>query len=704
MRRARVVIVVVVFDVLLLVPALAAIPLVAHYQPGGYGSMSSSLFLVAGTVVQLGVAALVSFRRPEHPVGWLLLASVTASLVDSGFMQPYAIYSIDVVHRSIPGGDLVGTVEQMMWIPFVVPLAILLPLVFPSGRLLSRAWRPVVWIAVAAMAMAFVGGSFAPVQDATTLIPGIRPVTLPGPLAAIAGVLKMTLFALVPCVLAGVVALALRYRRGSADERHQVKWLMAAVTIYLLGFFFSLALGPRYTWLQDLAVVGLALIPIAAAVAVFKYRLYDIDIVISRALVYTSLALFITGVYVAIVVGVGALVGSAGRPNIVLSIVATAVVAVAFQPAREAVQRVANRLVYGRRATPYEVLSEFSTRVAESYAGEEVLARMARVLAEGTGAQAARVWLRAGDLLQPAASWPLVAEPAGGPEVLPLVGQLLPEVPGADRAVAVRHQGQLLGALSVKKRVGESLTPIEEKLLEDLAHQAGLVLKNVGLTADLQARVEDLRASRQRLVKAQDDERRRLERNLHDGAQQHLVAIKVKLGLAQRLLVSDPARGAEALHALKADADEALQTLRDLARGIYPPLLAEKGLSAALEAQARKATLPVEVETAGLGRYPQEVEAAIYFCILEALQNVQKYAGASRALVRVQDDGGLSFEVEDDGQGFDLSRTKRGTGLANMQDRVDALGGELTLSSVTGVGSRVSGKLPVVAVGVAQAS
>jgi signal transduction histidine kinase len=188
--------------------------------------------------------------------------------------------------------------------------------------------------------------------------------------------------------------------------------------------------------------------------------------------------------------------------------------------------------VYGKRATPYEVLSQFSERVAESYAAEDVLPRMARVLAEGTGAERAEVWLRSGDQLRATALWP----DSNGAEARPPVavsGQLLPAIPGVERAVPVRHQGVLLGALTVSKREGESLTPVEEKLLDDLASQAGLVLKNVGLTAELLQRLEDLRASRQRLVAAQDEERRRLERNLHDGAQQNLVAIKVKLGLAE---------------------------------------------------------------------------------------------------------------------------------------------------------------------------
>jgi signal transduction histidine kinase len=222
-----------------------------------------------------------------------------------------------------------------------------------------------------------------------------------------------------------------------------------------------------------------------------------------------------------------------------------------------------------------------------------------------------------------------------------------------------------------------------------------LVLRNVGLAAELRNRLDELRSSRQRLVRAQDEERRRLERNLHDGAQQHLVALKVKLGLAQMLAATSPERARLTVVQLKADADEALETLRDLARGIYPPLLADKGLVAALESQGRKAIMQVRVDADGVERYAQDVEATVYFCVLEALQNVQKYAKASRVDVRLRGrEGELTFEIEDDGTGFDTATVTRGAGLTNMVDRVEALGGNVDLTSAPGSGTRVSGNVP----------
>jgi signal transduction histidine kinase len=685
---------VVALDLVMLVLSVVSAPIAGKYSPS-YGGVANFLFPFS-LVASMGLGALIAIRRPHHPVGWLLLASATAFMVDQGLIQNFVIYAIHFRNRAIPGGDLVGSIESMMWVPGIAPIAIVLPLVFPTGTLLSRRWRPVLWIAIVAMIAAFVGNGLSPSTDTTSYIAGVRPVLLPEPFSAITGALSAAIIVLPLCAIAGIVALVVRYRRGTPDERHQIKWMLFASAFYAFGFAGSLVpgmLGHNIPILQDVGVLGLVLVPVAAAIAVLKYRLYDIDIVISRTLVYGALAAFITAVYVGIVVGVGTLVGSGGQPNLVLSIVATAIVAVAFQPVRERLQRIANRLVYGKRATPYEVLSQFSERVAETYAAEEALRRMARVLAEGTGAERARVWLRTGALLRPAAAWP----EAGGAaeEPVPLLGDILPDLPG-EETVPVRHQGELLGALTVTKRPGESLTPIELKLMDDLAHQAGLVLKNVGLTAELLARLEDLRASRQRLVAAQDDERRRLERNLHDGAQQNLVAIKVKLGLAEMLADKDPDKARDMLAQLKGDTDEALETLRDLARGIYPPLLADRGLAAALESQARKATLPVEVDAADVGRYPQDIEAAVYFCVLEALQNIQKYAQATTAAVRLRaDNGDLHFEVEDDGIGFDPATQKKGSGTQNMEDRLDALGGSVTVRSAVGAGTTVAGRLPV---------
>ena len=694
---------------------VATIPMIVANRAANAASSDIPIAVVA---VSFGfVGALVASRQPRNPTGWLFLF-VAVAIALGGVADEYALHALVTHPGSLPGG--VWAVWLNSWeqsLLFPAGAIALLMLVLPDGRLLSRRWRWVARLAVILTVLGVLGGIFAagPLATGTPNFP-----TPQNPIGVDANTpfgMVLSLFdaAWLPgFIIFGLAAAAplVRLRRSRGDERQQLKWIAYAVVVsgaaVILAALGNLFVARFPSWPGPVALglgFGVAL-PAATGVAIFKYRLYDIDVVISRTLVYGSLAVFITAVYVGIAVGIGALVGGGGKPNLGLSILATAIVAVGFQPVRERVQRVANRLVYGKRATPYEVLSQFSERVAESYATEDVMPRMARVLAEGTGAQRADVWLRSAERWHQAAVWPDDAERAM--HVVSMDADL-PPVATSGRLVEVRHQGDLLGALSVTKRTGESLTPVEEELLNHLGRQAGLLLKNVGLTSDLQARLVELRASRQRLVTAQDEERRRLERNLHDGAQQHLVAPKVKPGLAGMLLTKDPLKARATIGELKGDADEALETLRDLARGIYPPLLADRGLAAALRSQAGKATLPVDVDAEGVGRYPRETEAALYFCTLEALQNVQKYAAASAATVRLREEAGrLLVEVSDDGRGFDPTAAVRGAGLTNMEDRLEILGGSLQIESTPGGGTTLRATVPIshavpVAVGVAEA-
>jgi signal transduction histidine kinase len=344
-------------------------------------------------------------------------------------------------------------------------------------------------------------------------------------------------------------------------------------------------------------------------------------------------------------------------------------------------------VVYGRRATPYQVLSEFAQRIGGAYAAEDVPPQMAQIVAAGTGAGQVVVWLRVGDELRPTA-WS-----SGRPETapLPVDDPAMPPLPDADLSVPVVHHGELLGAISVKMPKDEPLRPAGQQLVADVASQAGPVLANAGL-------IEDLRESRQRLVTAQDEARRRLERNIHDGAQQDLVALAIKARLGTT--AEDLAEAKEIFGELQADTAGVLENLRDLARGIYPPLLADLGLAAALGAQASKSALPVTVEGERIGRYGQDTEAAVYFCCLEALQNTAKYAHATRAVICLQAQNGiLCFTVTDDGTGYDARHTPLGSGLRNMADRLAALGGRLEVQSAPGQGTTITGHLPVSAAG-----
>ena len=331
--------------------------------------------------------------------------------------------------------------------------------------------------------------------------------------------------------------------------------------------------------------------------------------------------------------------------------------------------------------------------MGEAYAVEDLLPRLARILAEGTGADHVDVWLKAGDELRVVASWP---PGSGSSRRVALQDAQLLAIGAGGRFTLVRHEGDVLGALSVSKRPGESLTPAEDKLVSDLGAQTGLILLNVGLNEQLLARLAELRASRLRIVAAQDDQRRRIERDIHDGAQQQLLGIAAKLAVAESVAGRAEDRERALIAQLKADTQNALEALRELARGIYPPLLADQGLTAALGAQAGRAPMPVELEADGIGRFPEEIETAVYFCCLEALQNAAKHASDSIVRIRLSGSGGeVAFAVEDDGPGFDPGSMPATAGLLQMSDRLAALGGSMELDACPGSGTTVTGRIPV---------
>lgn len=438
----------------------------------------------------------------------------------------------------------------------------------------------------------------------------------------------------------------------------------------------------------------LAAIPIALFVGLVRFRLWNIERVMNRTLVYGVLAAVITIVYLGMVVGLGAAVGAEGGGNLLLSLLATALLAAAFSPLRDRARRLANRLVYGKRATPYEVLSELSERVGDVQAVGEIIPSLTKALADGAGASRTEVWLRVGDSLIRAGSWPPDETHVSLP--LPLTDEGRLDLPHVDQVVPVTYRGELLGAITLIKPPGTHLSLAEERLLTGVASQAGLMLRNAQLTAELGERLRDLRASRQRIVAAQDAERRRIERDIHDGAQQHLVAMSAKLALARELAGKEPERARRLLEELQGDTQATIDAVRDLARGIYPPILADRGLVHALEAHARRCPVPMSIEADDVRRLPTEVENAVYFCCLEAIANSIKHSGGANIAVKLSLQNDLiTFEVADRGKGFDTATTPQGSGSQSMHDRMAALGGNLRVTSAPGSGTRVEGRLPL---------
>lgn len=621
-------------------------------------------FAVVGTVIV--------HHRPEARLGWMLLGV--------GLVQGVGVVHVELLQQLAGRPGWLPAVRWLALTDVFGPLSKLLLVVsvmtFPDGRLPSRRWRWAVWVVFAMVGLVIADGL---VGEPSA--PGLPPTVLASP--GVASVLdRLTSFDLFAVfLLLPASALVARFRSGNDMVQAQVKWFAVGVAALVVltgaggaasGLLHSDALQ---TVLTSAGMVALA---IGICVAVVRHRLYDVDVIISRVVAYAALVILASAVYVAVVVVVGAAVHGATGSNLLLSTAATVVVALAFNPARVRLQALANQLVFGRRQTPYESLSTFTRSLTDAYDHRDVLGRMAELLAAGVGAHAAAVSLFSGDGDHITAAWP-------GEQRLPA------DAPA--RSLDVLHRGERLGSLSLWLDAGRDLNSAEEGLLLDLSVQAGLVLRNARVEVELERRLEELRASRRRLASAQDAERRRLERDLHDGAQHDLVSIRMKLALAEaQAAAAGGGDLADLLSDIKEASAAALENIRALARGIHPPLLESQGLTAALAAHVRRLPLPVAVRV-GPGRLDRDVEATVYYCCVEALQNVVKHSAARTAWVDVHGtEAGIAFEIGDDGHGFDAQSTRRGMGLQNIADRLDALGGTVSVESGEG-GTVVRGAL-----------
>jgi signal transduction histidine kinase len=657
--------------------------------------IGEGLFALLAVLLYATVGALITSRQAGNRVG-LLFAWVGLSASISLLAGSYATLA---QLRDLPLLPAAAWIGRVGFAAMFGPLAFLF-LIFPTGQPPSQRWGWLLRVMAVAFAVLMIGFALTPgsleAGFAELPQPVANPIGLPSSwkpvveaITTVAGLI------VVAGALLSVVSLTQRYRRAAQLERQQIRWL--AFLGVFLGMVVVLSFGLIATGaVNDEGVVsGLSFfalvfgvffgIPAVCSIAILRHGLWDLDVVIRKTVQYGLVAGFMIVVGSVLLLAPLAFFGEGGSIDVASTIVIGALLAVGFTVVRSRARRWASRIVYGRRSTPYEVLSEFAERVGETYSTEDVLPRMAQLLGDATGARTARVWLRIGDELRAETSWPVDAPAAASVAV---EGDELPTFAG-EEAFEVRHQADLLGALTVAPTAADPMNPTKAKLVRDMAAQAGLVLRNVRL-------IEDLRESRRRIVAAQDVRAKKLERDIHDGAQQQLVALQVKQRLVEAMIDRDPARAREMTAELQRATGSALDDLRDLARGIYPPLLADKGLAAALDSQARRSVVPVEVLPDGIGRYSQEIESAVYFSCLEALQNVAKYAEATRATLTLRsEDGVLSFEVTDDGRGFDPRAVAHGSGIQGITDRLAALGGRLDVRSAPGAGATLVGTIPV---------
>jgi signal transduction histidine kinase len=516
-----------------------------------------------------------------------------------------------------------------------------------------------------------------------------------------------------------------RYARARGLERRRMQWFGWAAATGATTAAVAGALRLLVSWPNDLAlVIGVStvLLPLSLMAATSARLVSFVDRLLGHTVAVGGLVGLVAAVYVVVVLGLGRVPTEEERTLLALSMAAAAVAALLFPATRARLNELAARVVYGEQHAPDEVLRTFGDRLTRALPMDELLLQAAESLRKTFGYDAIEIWTGQAGSLERTVSLPERgrARMTIGAKELPVLARTgvsgpawlkvwLPNLLAGREQAMVRmapvvHQAEVLGIIVVERDAGETFSEEEERVLTDLARTLGVALHNLQLDSALQQtldevrrQAEDLRQSRQRIVHSADEARRQLERDVHDGAQQNVVALAVKARLIKTLLDSDPATARGMLDELGGDIQEAVQQLRDLAHGIYPKLLVDRGLEPALQSIATKAALPTTVETDGIGRYPSDVEAAVYFCCLEALQNAGKHAGeGARATLSVREqEGALLFEIADDGAGFDVADKGLGHGFVNMKDRVGAAGGTVTVSSTPGAGTVVSGRIPL---------
>ena len=521
-------------------------------------------------------------------------------------------------------------------------------------------------------------------------------------------------------------ALRLKYLAAAGRDRERLQWIGASAVLGAGLALAAVVLHVLVDWPGPLAATA-AGCTVALSLGMMAGEIRSLGPSAGRALVQliavAGFAVIVAAIYMIVVLGVGSgPATTSDRELLGLSMLAAAIAAVGYLPARERLLAWAKHVVYGAREAPDEALRTFGSRLTRAIPMDELLLQLAESLRKTMALTSAEVYTGSGDVLERA-----VSVPDAGPRSIVVTPRERPVITRAGvsgsawatvwlpalldgrehsqlRVAPISHAGQLLGLIVVERPgAGDSFTDEDDRVLTDLARQVGLAFHNAELDSALQnsldelrAQAEALRESRARIVASGDAERRRVERNLHDGAQQNLVALAVSLRLARDVLSEEPEAVGPLLDQLADDLKVTIQELRDLAHGIYPPLLADSGLAKALDAAGSRSPLPVTVMAAGLTRYSPDIEAAVYFCCLEALQNAAKHAPGATVAIRLwEESGGLIFAVTDDGPGFDVARARAGHGYVNMADRLGAIGGTVRWQSEPGHGATVQGSIPL---------
>jgi signal transduction histidine kinase len=636
--------------------------------------------LALAFVATAAIGALIVRRADGHPVGWLLLVA--------GVLFGAGLGAEDLAKWRAADGHLDGWAQWSSWFDAwawtgALGLAVIALALFPHRRPTGPARAALVAGMALASAARVAAAAVAPGE-----LSGGSHQTNPLGAAGLGNVTDGVEVVAGAAFSLGVVltaaALVGRYRSVGEEERQQLRWLALAVaavvgTGVLAGLAALVGIGLAAVPFL-VAVVG---IPAAMAVAVLRDHLWDIDVVVNRLILSTLLVAAITVAYVAVAAVTTLLVGDTSDATAASTIVTLVAVSVVALPARDRLQRTADRIVFGRRSTPYGALADFAEHAVAAWSTQETAPRLAELLEAATGARAAVVYVRLDDELVP--------HDGSGP-----VGLDAPLGDRFDLVTMVERHGEVLGAIALSMAPGVPVRPAERRLVEHLAAPAALTFETLRLTAELARHADDLRRSRLRLVEAQDAERRRIGRDLHDGAQQQLVAIIGKAGLARAQLGADGGRAGATLLELQDDARGALHDLRELVHGVFPQALVDHGLAAAIESRTSRLQLDVVVdagEATSAARFPAPVESAAWFVVAEALTNAVKHAGAGRATVRLHHGESLVVEVADDGVG--IRPDASGAGLTNMADRVTAIGGELHVGPGPGCGTVVRCSLPL---------